>query len=268
MTAPETSKQPDSTGAGRHNDTAVPPMLRKVRELLPAFLLTTLVGALLTFGSQYVNQRYQQRAARTAADRASATSVYEEASRELGRRIFHLQRRMTTLHLDSAPMITPASIYPTDSAGYENHNRLRAQLCRYFGVQNTLDFDGLNESLDVLGIEWTAYEQWSGADSARREVREVWEEARRALKVQTPKQLRDRTESRLDTLSSDVYRYNLRLIDAVRAEDFPVLSDLSCVRMHSQQIESKRLAVSRLEALLEAVSEAHAARRASKPKKR
>jgi hypothetical protein len=188
-------------------------------KLLPAFLLTTVVGGILTFAFQCSAAERDAGKEERAANRENATKIFDEVSRATGARLSQAYRRLVWRGRYYPRQRTPASIAAMtdslfadwvrdDSAWSVELNRNRAQICRYFGVREAEFFED-SVNWDIRQIEWEMEDDIREAPETRDSVpTRAWEAWRRATDA--------------------AYRLNNHLIEAVRSARFAADTARGC----------------------------------------
>jgi|SRR5215213_8222461 len=171
-----------------------------VIKLVIAFVLTTIVGGLLTYWFQTRQAQVGREAAIVAADRENATRVFEDVSRLLGERMYRLEAAKLLRGFTGEQPQNPfqdAFVAAFDSAWEVNLSRNRALICRYFGPE-----------LAVLY------------------ARDIHDQFR---KVALGAQIADTTEvQRRVILQEQIHRLNDGMIESIRSGRFATTSASKC----------------------------------------
>jgi hypothetical protein len=227
--------------------------------LAPTFVLITLVGGFFT-------QCYQRRAAQAAleaqqisANRVAASELHHSLSDILGRKLYLLQSGLMWRDSSLVPFTTPEQV--ADSRKwYESASWYRADVCRFFGPGETLhlqrlivDMDyiealralegmAVRDSSEVAGFVPYVPDARGGADSIRL----------RAIR-------------KFDSLSANVYVFNLALADRIRRGDFAATEGPQCADAMFREFEQTSSKIGRLRFMF-AARDTAAKRRGAMPK--
>lgn len=184
-------------------------------QLVPSFLLITLVGGFFTQCYQARANEATLHAQEVAANRLAASELQGDLSEVLGRRLYLLQAASTRAADTGTRSFTPPEQLVASRSWFENASRYRAAVCRFFGPTETERLQALilgMESVEALrrlehgivigrvdtsGIAEAIPETAGGADS-----------------------LRARRLAQLDSLSGEVYLFNLALVDRISRGEF------------------------------------------------
>lgn len=195
-------------------------MIRDFLKLIPSFLLVTIVGGLLSSRYQRQVAAENRKAQEIAANREAATQLQAKLGPLIGRRLYREQAAVMR-QPETGPFLAPEQLREVQE-WYEQRPVYLAMLCRFFGLAETLRLDEIMLQLDYVELLRRA-ERDALVGKEHDLIARYIPDARGG-----PDSIRTRMLSRLDSLSVEVYLFQLALADRVRRGDFDAASDGNC----------------------------------------
>ncbi|MCP4004553.1 MAG: hypothetical protein GY725_10190 [bacterium] len=168
-----------------------------------AFFLTSIAGGFIASVYQYRAWEFRNQASRLAADRSVATSIFEEISSLMDKRLFRMRRylwRLKREEFDAQRIENRRDLYQEVLVQRnESLNRNLAMVQQYFGDTIRIEYEEfINKEFVMLA------ERLDLVYKARKEGRQV------------PAEELEELEGRIGKLSGVVYKLNLRMLENIQ----------------------------------------------------